>query len=247
VANRGLAEVEPLIGLFMNTVAFRFDLSGDPPFREFLGRVRAEAMEVFNNQDLAFESVVTDLGVRREKNRSPVFQTMLVMQPPRTGSAFAELGVDAAELAPRGSKFDFTLALSEGEGGDVGGVIEYDTDLFEQATIDRLSGHFVALLEAIAADPRRRLSALPMLGREERRQALAGWGATATPYPQACLHELFAEQAARTPDGGSTIARWRNGPINWRGACAASGSVPTRSSGCACAGRRNRSSPCSAF
>jgi amino acid adenylation domain-containing protein len=200
VANRSLAEVEPLIGLFMNTVAFRFDLSGDPPFKEFLGRVRAEAMEVFNNQDLAFESVVTDLGVRREKNRSPVFQTMLVMQPPRTGSAFAELGVDAAELAPRGSKFDFTLTLSEGEGGDVGGVIEYDTDLFEQATIDRLSGHFVALLEGIAADPRRRLSALPMLGRDERRQAIGGWSATAAPYPQACLHELFAGQAARTPD-----------------------------------------------
>ena len=200
VANRGLAEVEPLIGLFMNTVAFRFDLSGDPPFREFLGRVRAEAMEVFNNQDLAFETVVADLGVGREQNRSPVFQTMLVMQPPKTGSAFAELGVDAAELAPRGSKFDFTLTLSEGDGGDVGGVIEYDTDLFEQATIDRLSGHFVALLEGIAADPRRRLSALPMLGRDERRQALAEWRATAAPYPPACLHELFASQAARTPD-----------------------------------------------
>ena len=100
----------------------------------------------------------------------------------------------------RGSKFDFTLTLSEGEGGDVGGVIEYDTDLFEQATIDRLSGHFVALLEAIAADPPARLSALPMLGRDERREALAQWRATAAPYPPSCLHELFASQAARTPD-----------------------------------------------
>jgi amino acid adenylation domain-containing protein len=203
VANRGLAEIEPLIGLFMNTVAFRFDLSGDPPFIEFLEHVRAEAMEVFNNQDVAFENVVTELGVRREKNRSPVFQVMFVMQPPRAASVFAELGVDAAELTSRGAKFDFTLSLWEGEDGDVGGVIEYATDLFEQSTIDRMFGHFVVLLEGIAADPQRRISTLPMLGEEERRQALVGWNATAAIYPEICLHDLFADQAARTPDAAA--------------------------------------------
>ena len=122
------------------------------------------------------------------------------MQPPRAASVFAELGVDAAELTSRGSKFDFTLSLWEAEDGDVGGVIEYATDLFEQSTIDRMFGHFVALLEGIAADPQRRISALPMLGEDERRQALVGWNATAAPYPEICLHDLFADQAARTPD-----------------------------------------------
>ncbi len=200
VANRSLAEIEPLIGLFINTVAFRLDLAGDPTFVEFLRRVRAEAMEVFNNQDVAFESVVADLGARHEKNRAPLFQTMFVMQPPRAAAVFSEFGVDAAELAPRGSKFDFTLSLSEGEDGDIGGVIEYATDLFDQATIDRLFGHLVALLEGAVADPKRRISALPLLGEEERRRALIGWSVAPAPYPEARLHDLFAAQAARTPD-----------------------------------------------
>ena len=214
VANRGLAEIEPLIGLFINTVAFRFDLAGDPTFIEFLGRVRAEAMEVFNNQDVAFERVVAELGVRHEKNRSPLFQVMFVMQPPRAAAVFAELGVDAAELTPRGSKFDFTLSLWEGEDGDVGGVVEYATDLFDQSTIDRMFGHFVALLEGVASDPRRRISALPMLGEEERQQALIGWSVPPAPYPEACLHDLFAEQAARTPD--ATALRFAGRRIDYR-------------------------------
>jgi len=87
VANRGLREIEPLIGLFMNPAAFRFDLSGDPPFREFLGRVRADAIEVFNNQDVAFETLVHELGVPRHADRAPLFQVMLVMQPPRAAAA----------------------------------------------------------------------------------------------------------------------------------------------------------------
>ena len=205
MANRGLQEIEPLIGLFMNTVAFRFDLSGDPPFRDFLDRVHGEAMEVFNNQDVPFESVVTELGIRRETNHSPLFQVMFVMQPPRAASVFSELGVDSAALTPRGSKFDFTLALCEGEDGDVSGHIEYATDLFEQSTIDRLFGHFVTLLEGLVADPRQRISALPVLSEAEHRQAVSGWNATTAPYPDARVHELFAQQAARSPDAVALV------------------------------------------
>src|SRR5450830_881773 len=151
VANRSFREIEPLIGLFINTVAFRFDLSGDPAFKDFLARVRSDAMEVFNNQDVPFESVLNDLLIRREKDRSPLFQVMVAMQPPRAASMSSEIGVDPAVLTPRGSKFDMTLVLWESEDGDVGGIIEYATDLFEPDTIEQLFKHFVTLLEGITS------------------------------------------------------------------------------------------------
>ena len=143
VANRGFREIEPLVGLFINTVAFRFDLSGDPTFKDLLGRVRSDAIEVFSNQDVPFESVLNELGIRREKDRSPLFQVMVAMQPPRAASVSSEIGIDPAVLTPRGSKFDMTLVLWESEDGDVGGIIEYATDLFEPETIERLFKHFV--------------------------------------------------------------------------------------------------------
>ena len=201
VANRSRPEIEPLIGLFMNIVPFRFDLAGDPTFREFLARVRADAIEVFNNQDVAFETVLSELGVRRQSQNSPLFQSMFVMQPPRAASLFAEFGVDAAELGPRGSKFDFTLALWEREDGDISGLIEYDTDLFEQSTIERVFRHYTALLNAIAAGQTARISSLRMLDDDERRQAVVGWNDTASPYPEACLHDFLPTRpgARQTP------------------------------------------------
>ena len=205
VANRGFREIEPLVGLFINTVAFRFDLSGDPTFKDLLGRVRSDAIEVFSNQDVPFESVLNELAIRREKDRSPLFQVMVAMQPPRAASLSSEIGMDPAVLTPRGSKFDMTLVLWEGEDGDVGGIIEYATDLFEPETIERLFKHFVTLLEGITADPQQRVSSLPMLSGEELQQAISGWNATEADYPQRCLHELFAEQARRTPDAVAVI------------------------------------------
>lgn len=205
VANRSFREVEPLVGLFINTIAFRFDLSGDPTFKELLARVRADAMEFFSNQDVPFERVLNDLGIRREKDRSPLFQVMVAMQPPRAASVSSEIGVDPAVLTPRGSKFDMTLVLWESEDGDVGGIIEYATDLFEPDTIERLFKHFVTLLEGVTSNPLQHISALPLLSEEERQQAVAGWNATAASHPQRCLHELFAEQAARTPDAVALV------------------------------------------
>ena len=178
VANRGFREIEPLVGLFINTVAFRFDLSGDPTFKELLPRVRSDAIEVFSNQDVPFESVLNELAIRREKDRSPLFQVMVAMQPPRAASLSSEIGMDPAVLTPRGSKFDMTLVLWEGEDGDVGGIIEYATDLFDPETIERLFKHFVTLLEGITRDPHQRVSGLPMLSSEELQQAVSGWNET---------------------------------------------------------------------
>ncbi len=200
VANRSRAVFEPLIGPFMNVVACRFDLAGDPAFREFLANVRAVATDAFKNQDVAFETVVSELGARRQGQQSPLFQSMFVMQPPRAASVFAELGVNSAELAPPGSKFDFTLCLSENEFGEVSGFIDYDANLFEQSTIDNVFRHYAALLKAVAADPSVRISRLRMLDDEERRQALFGWNDATSPRPELCLHDLVSDQAQRTPD-----------------------------------------------
>jgi amino acid adenylation domain-containing protein len=200
VANRSRPEFEPLIGLFMNVVACRFDLAGDPAFREFLANARAVVIDAFNNQDVAFETVVSELGARRQGQQLPLFQPMFVMQPPRAASVFTELGADAAELAPRGSKFDFTLYLSENEFGEVSGFIEYDTNVFEQSAIDNVFHHYTALLKAVAADPSGRISMLRMLDDAERRQELFGWNDTTTPCPEGCVHDLFADQARRTPN-----------------------------------------------
>ena len=200
VANRAFREVEPLVGLFINTVAMRFDLSGDPTFKDFLARVRSDAIEVFGNQDVPFDSVLNELSIRRDKDRSPLFQVMVAMQPPRAASVASEIGLDPAVLTPRGSKFDMTLVLWESEDGDVGGIIEYATDLFEPDTIERLFKHFKSLLQSISSNPLQRISDLPMLSEEEREQAIAGWNSTSASYPQRCLHELFAEQAQRSAD-----------------------------------------------
>ena len=200
VANRGFQEIEPLIGLFMNTVALRLDLNGDPPFRSLLRSVRDEVMHVFDHQDVAFDSVLNDLGIRRDSDRSPLFQVMLTMQPPKATSGVPSLDLDTAGLAPGGAKFDLTLNFGEDEAGQLSGDIEYASDLFEAVTIERLFGHLTVLLGSITVDPLCRLSMLPMLGDGERRQLTGGWNATAAAYPQVCLHDRFDEQAARTPD-----------------------------------------------
>ncbi len=153
VANRNRpGRLSLLIGLFMNIVPFRFDLSGDPTFRECLARVRADAIEVFDNQDVAFETVLSELGVRRQSHNSPLFQSMFVMQPPRAASLFAELGVDAAELGPRGSNFDFTLALRNTETGISAVSLNTTRISSRQSTIKRIFRHYTALLNAIATD-----------------------------------------------------------------------------------------------
>jgi amino acid adenylation domain-containing protein len=199
VANRSDPDVEPLIGLFMNIVPMRFDLSGDPTFRQILSAVRADLLDVFNNQEVPLELVLGKLGGRRQSQHPPLFQSLFVMQPPKAISVFAELGVGAAELTPRGSNFDFSLYLSDDENGQINGLIEYDTDLFEKSSIDRIFRHYTSLLKAATGNHDERISALRMLDDDERRQALFGWNNTASPYPDACAHHFFSDQALRTP------------------------------------------------
>jgi amino acid adenylation domain-containing protein/FkbM family methyltransferase len=200
VAGRDHLELEGLIGFFVNTLVLRADLSGDPTFREFLAQVRRNALDAFAHQDLPFERLVEALQPAREAGVTPLFQVMLSLQnAPEEELRLAGLSVSTLEIDVPTAKFDLTLDLRE-KGGALEGTLEYDADRFDRGTISRMLGHYRTLLEGIAVHPGARLSELPLLTREERQQLL-GWNRTEDDAPlESCVHELFAEQARRTPE-----------------------------------------------
>lgn len=220
VANRMRPEIEGLIGLFANTLALRTDLSGDPPFRELLNRVRATALSAYAYQDLPFEQLVRALDLERDLSHNPLFQVMFVLQntsvqmPVLPGLTFTPLKVESAT-----TKLDLWLVMAEGPNG-LGGSLEYSTDLFDAPTITRMLKHFRILLEGVTADPGRRLSNLPLLTGAEQRQLLVGWNDSWADYPlDLCLHHLFETQVERTPDAVAVIfegMQWTYQELNRR-------------------------------
>ena len=202
VANRSTAEVEGLIGFFVNTLVLRTDLSGDPTFAELLKRVRETALGAYANQDVPFEMVVQALEPERDLSRSPLFQVMFVLQnTPMEARELPGLRLAPIEAASGVSAFDLTLSM-----GRTGGVVEYSTDLFEPATIRRMTGHFTALLEAAVAGPEQRLSALRMLSDAERRQVLEEWNRTRTAgWGDKTVIDIFEAQAEAHPDRTAVV------------------------------------------
>ncbi|HEX7242267.1 MAG TPA: amino acid adenylation domain-containing protein, partial [Longimicrobiaceae bacterium] len=200
IAGRTRAETEGLIGFFVNILPLRGDLRGDPGFGELVGRLRAVTLGAYEHQDLPFEKLVEELGIERSMSRTPLVQVVFALHNgPAEGLRLTGVEAEMVEVELEAAKFDLTLSLETGEAG-LEGRIAYASDLFEAATITRLGEHYRTLLEAVAADPRRRLSELSLLGEAERRQVLVEWNATGAPLPgDRCVHELFAAQAERTP------------------------------------------------
>jgi amino acid adenylation domain-containing protein len=203
VAGRNRAETENLIGLFVNTLVLRGRLDGDPVFTELLQQVRETALGAYDHQDLPFEMIVDELRLERNLSWSPLFQVMFVMQNnPADAQSVpgAKLTISEVETWSGTAKFDLTLFMTESPTG-YAGLFEYNTDLFDQTTIERMIGHFRTLLESIAARPEERISRLPVLTDAESHQILVEWNQTDADFPaDQCFHELFAAQAARTPD-----------------------------------------------
>jgi amino acid adenylation domain-containing protein/natural product biosynthesis luciferase-like monooxygenase protein len=206
IAGRSREELQGLIGFFVNTLAMRTDLSGDPPFRELLKRVKEVALGAYAHQDIPFEKLVEELQPVRDLSRQPVFQTLFALQPVMvTVEAFAGLQLTHYEETKVSAKFDVSLYATAHDGW-IEGHFEYAADLFDRSTIERMAGHFEVLLEGIVANPGARLSELPLLGTAERRQLIEEWNATQAAYPsEKTLHELFAEQAARTPEAVAVV------------------------------------------
>jgi amino acid adenylation domain-containing protein len=199
VANRTRSEVEGLIGFFVNTLALRAELSGDPGFGELLGRLRETTLAAYAHQDLPFEKLVEALQPERSLARTPLFQVLLVLQNAGGGElSLPGLTLSPVETATGTAKFDLTLSATASEAGFAGGW-EFDRDLFDPATVARLADHLERLLAGAVADPEARLADLPLLSEAERQQ-LAEWNATAADFPERTLPALLAEQAARTPE-----------------------------------------------
>jgi amino acid adenylation domain-containing protein len=202
VAGRTRTETEGLIGFFVNTLALRADLSGDPTWTELLGRVREMSLGAFDHQDLPFERLVDELGVERSLLHNPLFQVAFELA--HTGADGERLRLGEVELEPFGggeyaAKFDLELSVVD-DAGPLAGALVYLAALFDAATIARMAGHLEVLLESMAADPGLRLAEVSLLRGAERAQVVEEWNATERDFPAgACAHTLFAAQAARTP------------------------------------------------
>ena len=201
IANRNRTEIEGLIGFFVNTLVLRANFEGNPTFSELLARVRKTALEAYDHQDLPFEKLVEEIKPERSLSHSPLFQVMFVLQNAPAGSReLSGLVLNPVKLENSTAKFDLSLSIVEQTEG-LRAFWEYSTDLFEQATIIRMADHSRQLLEAIVASPDEPVSDLPILTGSEKHQLLVDWNDTRRDYPRdKCIHELFEEQVAKTPD-----------------------------------------------
>ena len=206
IANRTRTEIEGLIGFFVNTLVLRSNFANSPTFKELLAQVRETALGAYAHQDLPFEKLVEELQPERNLSYSPLFQVMFVLQnTPSTQLKFEGLTVNPVRLGGETAKFDLLLSLHE-EAEGLRASLQYNTDLFDEATITRMLGHFRTLLEGIVADPNQRVSELPLLSEPEKHQVLVEWNDTAADYPKdKCIHQLFEEQVEKTPDAVALV------------------------------------------
>jgi amino acid adenylation domain-containing protein len=211
VANRDRPDVEGLIGCFVNTLVLRADFSNDPPFLALLDQVRETALAAYAHQDLPFERLVEELVPGRDLSRPPLCQVTFAVESATTAAPSFGGGLEVALAESHSGTAKFDLAVfwghATGEGTEL--LAEYATDLFDEATIERLLGHLAVLVAGIEADPEARISALPLLSAGERAQLVAWNEATARQRPEEAagwtLHGMFEAQAARTPDAVALI------------------------------------------
>nr|MDZ8007541.1 amino acid adenylation domain-containing protein [Nostoc sp. DedSLP05]MDZ8097380.1 amino acid adenylation domain-containing protein [Nostoc sp. DedSLP01] len=206
IANREHSEIEGLIGFFVNTLVMRTDLLGNPSFTELLGRVREMAMDAYAHQELPFEMLVEALQPERNLSHPPLFQVMFVLQnAPTSGVEIADLTINSLPTQNKTAKFDLTLLMYNSPAG-LAGVWEYNTDLFDASTIERMAVHFQTLLEGIVANPEERISQLPLLTQVEQQQLLVEWNDTQVDYPfDKCIHQLFEQQVEKTPQSVAVV------------------------------------------
>ncbi|HVR97693.1 MAG TPA: amino acid adenylation domain-containing protein, partial [Thermoanaerobaculia bacterium] len=210
-ANRRLREVEGLLGMIVNTLVLRMDLGGDPTFQGLAERVRKVCLGAYEHQDMPIEKLVEALRPERSLGHTPLFQVMFsLLDTPTSDLELPGLELELMGSHNRSSKFDLNVTgiphAEQRVGGTVNAeeseitlLIEYSTDLFRRDTVERLAGHYLALLEGAVADPGGRIAELPLLSREERAQILAWSVAPAAVRQDVCVHELVAAWAAETP------------------------------------------------
>jgi len=205
-ANRNRPEIEGLIGFFVNTLVLRTYLGDNPSFRQLLLRVQEVTSGAFDHQDLPFEKLVEEMQPERSLSHTPLFQVMFVLQnAPMPPLELPELILNPVIVDSKTAKVDLSLSMTDTPQGLIGNL-EYNTDLFEAATIKRMVGHFQTLLESIVVNPDQRLSDLSILTETERQTLLVEWSSTKTENLQdLCIHELFEAQVQQTPDAVAVV------------------------------------------
>jgi amino acid adenylation domain-containing protein len=210
IANRDREEIRDGIGFYTNTVVFRGDLSGTPTFRELLAATRKRSLEVLAHQEVPLERVVEAVNPDRRSGDNPLFQVMFAVQrAPESALALPGVAVSGVDVHSATSKFDLLLEMQELTSlpGGMQCFLEYATDLFDDATAERLVAHFRHLLGELVAQPDRRIADAPLLSDAEREQIVVAWNDTAADYPQqARLHDLVAAQAEARPDAIAVMA-----------------------------------------
>ena len=206
ISQRTRPELEGIIGNFINTLVLRSDLSGNPSFCQLLKRVRNVCLSAYSHQDVPFQKVVESQNIDHQVQQNPLFQVALVIDPPLVTEDKLGWQAFSFEVDPEISKFDLTFYLLEEESEGMVLLTEYNTDLFDATTIERMSGHLITLLEGIVANPNQNISQLPLLTESERHQLLVEWNNTQVYYPlDKCIHQLFEEQVERTPDAVAVV------------------------------------------
>jgi amino acid adenylation domain-containing protein len=206
ISGRNHSALENLIGFFLNMLVLRIDLSGNPPFRELLGRVRNVCLGAYAHQDLPFERLVEELQLERNLSYNPLFQATFTLQnSPSSALELTGLTAEDVKVDTGIVRFDLHLLLAEHDEG-LQGYIDYNTDLFDAATIIRMLGHFHTLLESIVADPDATISRLSILSEEEKHQLLR-WNDTRKDYSKnTCIHQRFEAQVENTPDAVAIVS-----------------------------------------
>ncbi|MBN3899617.1 MAG: amino acid adenylation domain-containing protein [Nostoc sp. NOS(2021)] len=216
IANRNRSEIEGLIGFFVNSLVLRTQLNGNPTFRELLSRVKEVAFGAYAHQDLPFEKLVEELHPERNLNQNPLFQVVFALQnAPMSALELPNLILSPLPFDTETTRFDLEFHLWEpkvqnglwadsSEG--ISGFVIYSTDLFDDATITRMLGHFQILLSGIVANPEQRIAQLPLLSESELHNLLVEYNNTRLDYPQdKCIHQLFESIAEYNPDATALV------------------------------------------
>ncbi|GAB4200472.1 MAG: hypothetical protein Tsb002_36620 [Wenzhouxiangellaceae bacterium] len=206
VAARHPEELEPLIGFFVNTLVMRTDLSGDPGFDELIRRVRDTTVSAYEHQDLPFERLVEQLSPERRWQRAPMFQVMFVLQnAPAAQFDLPGLDVTRLPLPSSTAKFDLNLSMQEDAEG-LHGALEYNTQIFDRATIERMLQHFTRLLESVLEQPTTKLTQLQLLPDDERQRMLQQWSrGPQSKVPAGDVCAWFEQQAQQQPQAPAII------------------------------------------
>ncbi|MEH2195513.1 MAG: amino acid adenylation domain-containing protein [Nostoc sp.] len=215
IASRNHQDIEGLIGFFVNTLVMRTRLEDNPSFSKLLMQVRSTCMDAYANQDVPFEQIVETLQIERSLSHSPLFQVMFALQnAPLEELETPELAVTPLHLDNVNAKFDLTLQMWE-QDNCLQGFWQYNSDLFDEDRIARMTGHFQTLLAGIVANPQASVGTLPLLTERERHQLLVEWNDTYTAYPDTkCIHQVFEEQVEQNSNAIALV--YENESLTYR-------------------------------